>query len=70
MIKKYNNPFTVSTKRFELVNGYIPKDNQKSEWKIRIDSKIFTYKTSFSVAVEKSKIIATEMNYYFIELIP
>lgn len=62
--------FTISTKRYELKHGKLPKDNERKEWQFRIHDNIYSFSNRYSKALELAKDIAEHKEYYFIELVP
>lgn len=64
------NLFTISTKRYELKHGKLPKDNERKEWVFRIDKDVFNFNTKYLTALSLAKDIAEHKEYYFIELVP
>lgn len=64
------NKFTISTKRYELRHGKIPKENEKKEWSFRIINDIFSFNAKYINALSMAKDIAEHKEYYFIELVP
>ncbi len=64
------NKFTLSTKRYELKHGKVPKETEKNTWKFRVNTEFFEFTAKFSSAVKLIKDIAEHKEYYFIELVP
>lgn len=62
--------FTVSTKRYELRHGKLPKDTEKKEWKFRIGNSEFSFNVKFQLAVTMAKDVARHQENLFIELVP